>query len=316
VQIYGKHTSSSGKKYINPIKKRIALLPIETVLGFRSLKGPSDKKPMKSYDHIFLSPHFDDAVLSCGGTIHQYVRLGVSVLVVNVCSAAPDGDEPLSDLARYFHEGMGHPDRLVEARRAEDEIAIARLGADVMELRWKDCIYRGQPRDGFWYYTDVHQVFSSVHPEEEKLAYHLATAINELAGDHAGATIYIPLGVGGHVDHQIAYKAGWILDKIGRYITFYEDYPYADDEHPHPYDPEHTSSLASILAADSNAGLKPRMVSLTDMDMQAKTDSVCAYDSQISMIFGDKTAVAPRLMRFATRFGQPTERYWFSSDQV
>ncbi len=41
------------------------------------------------YRHIVLSPHLDDAALSCGGFIARMTAAGERVLVVNVCSGIP-----------------------------------------------------------------------------------------------------------------------------------------------------------------------------------------------------------------------------------
>ena len=43
------------------------------------------------YRHVYLSPHFDDAALSLGGTLARQVAAGERVLVVTVCSAPPSG---------------------------------------------------------------------------------------------------------------------------------------------------------------------------------------------------------------------------------
>ena len=55
------------------------------------------------YDYIYLSPHLDDAVLSCAGQICQFVQAGRSVLIITIMA----GDAPAADLspfARSLHE--------------------------------------------------------------------------------------------------------------------------------------------------------------------------------------------------------------------
>ena len=37
--------------------------------------------------HVYLSPHLDDAVLSCGGAIHRAGAAGEAVLVITVFAA-------------------------------------------------------------------------------------------------------------------------------------------------------------------------------------------------------------------------------------
>ena len=53
--------------------------------------------------HVYLSPHLDDAVLSCGGMIHRQAQAGERVVVVTVCAGDPPPG-PLSDFARSLHE--------------------------------------------------------------------------------------------------------------------------------------------------------------------------------------------------------------------
>ena len=69
---------------------------------------------------IYLSPHFDDAVLSCGGLIWEQVRRGERVEIWTVCAGAiPPG--PLSPFAAELHARWGTGMASVEARRAEAE---------------------------------------------------------------------------------------------------------------------------------------------------------------------------------------------------
>ncbi|MGH2521295.1 MAG: PIG-L deacetylase family protein, partial [Anaerolineales bacterium] len=57
---------------------------------------------MSYLTHLYLSPHFDDAALSCGGTIHQQTRQGERAVVVTVCAGdSPPG--PLSAFAQTLH---------------------------------------------------------------------------------------------------------------------------------------------------------------------------------------------------------------------
>ena len=86
-------------------------------------------------DWIYLSPHLDDAVFSCGGRIALQVRAGRRVWVVTVCAGSPGG--PLSDYAQVLHTywGLAETDAPA-ARREEDRAALARLGA-VGEGDWE-----------------------------------------------------------------------------------------------------------------------------------------------------------------------------------
>jgi len=96
-----------------------------------------------SYQHIFLSPHFDDAALSCAGTLLRHHSQGQGVLVVTICSATPSPDAPLNQLAQEFHASWHLPhDQVVATRLAEDAAAMSCLDADYFYLDRLDAIYR------------------------------------------------------------------------------------------------------------------------------------------------------------------------------
>ncbi|NJM07001.1 HEAT repeat domain-containing protein [Candidatus Gracilibacteria bacterium] len=78
-----------------------------------------------AYDHIYLSPHLDDAALSCGGAIARHAANRQHVLVITICTAAPDTNVPFSPFAAAMHADWGlSPDRVVAQRLQEDVAAL------------------------------------------------------------------------------------------------------------------------------------------------------------------------------------------------
>ena len=262
------------------------------------------------YDHIYLSPHFDDASLSCGGAIHQQVQAGQSVLVVTICAAPPV--KALSPFAELFHAAMGNPDDLNATRRCEDAEAIDRLGAEVVWLDFQDAVYRGREGEGQWYYSSIDEIFGAVHPDEHTLSDAIADAVGEQVSGGPQTRLYAPLTVGHHVDHQLAHQAAWTLRERGWQILFYEDYPYADPAYRLPFDQENRATLDATLASLEAARLVPRVLRLSEADLQVRIDSVGAYRSQMPMLFGDEAAMARCLRGYAMCIdGEgPAERFW------
>src|SRR5574341_1927891 len=177
------------------------------------------------FDALYLSPHFDDAVLSCGAQIYDRRQRGERVAVVTVCAATPTPFEELSPFAASLHarwRQLGDFDRA-----AEDREALGRLGATPIHLPFHDCIYRRAPT-GEWLYTSEAALFGEASPLE-------ASLINKLAGEFdrlalkPDATIFIPRAIGNHIDHQITRTAGerWCRAR-GRPFQYYADYPYAE----------------------------------------------------------------------------------------
>ena len=262
------------------------------------------------YDHVYLSPHFDDAPLSCGGVIHQQVQQGQTVLVITICAALPAG--PLSPFAAQFHAAMGNPDVVVATRRREDKAAVERLGADLVWLDFQDALYRGRSEEGGWYYLSISEIFGTIHPDEQAFSDAIVTAINEQVAGGPLPTLYAPLTVGGHVDHQHAHRAAWALREQGWRVLFYEDYPYADPDYRLPFDQENPATLDATLVSLRAAHLTPHIVRLSEADLQARIDSVHAYGSQVPMLFGNAAAAASRLRAYTmTIDGEgPAERFW------
>ncbi len=92
---------------------------------------------------IYLSPHYDDAVLSCGGLIWTQVHNGEDVEIWTVCGAPGE----LTHRAQVTHKLMGmdgrSPVEMIMARQAEDEAAMNVLG--IKKFLWlhnHDDIYK------------------------------------------------------------------------------------------------------------------------------------------------------------------------------
>ena len=86
----------------------------------------------QAYDAIYLSPHLDDAVLSCGGQIHRRTRNGERVLILTVFTQdlAP---EITSEATKTVLDMMGlSAEEAMAVRRKEDAAACRMLGADLI----------------------------------------------------------------------------------------------------------------------------------------------------------------------------------------
>jgi LmbE family N-acetylglucosaminyl deacetylase len=235
-------------------------------------------------DAIYLSPHLDDVVLSCGGQIAQQTRLGKRVLVVTVCA----GDPPPRSLASVFvqelHARWGVYDP-VATRRAEDLASLAVLGAEALHLNVLDCIYRLGPQSGGPLYPDEEALFGAVAEQDKGLIEQIANQLRRLE-PLWGAAVYAPLSIGYHVDHQLARAAAERWGAPGGLLAYYEDYPYAEDP-----------SEAGAGLVDS---LVPSLVWLDSLDMACKAAAVACHRSQLSTFFDGEAEMARRLAAFAS----------------
>ena len=160
-----------------------------------------------------VSPHLDDAVLSLGALIGREAAAGRRVTVISCFTAGP----PLESIPpeqRVFGD--------YSVRRAEDERALARLGAAHRWLDRPERIWRPPPL------TRRLHVFRTPPRMED---FSELRAIREVIGEliAAGAEVYVPLAVGHHVDHvEVALAALREVLVRGAFdrLRFYED-PYA-----------------------------------------------------------------------------------------
>jgi LmbE family N-acetylglucosaminyl deacetylase len=253
---------------------------------------------------LYLAPHLDDAVLSCGGQIAQLVRAGQAVRVVTVFA----GDVP-ADAARaaspfvqelYTRWGLGlHPSA---GRRAEDRAALGILGARVTHLPFPDCVYR-LGRMGAPLYPTRDAIFGTVAKVEMPLIDEVVRALKRLRLPR-DARVILPLTAGHHVDHQIVRAAGELWCKMqaaGRriQIAYYEDYPYA----------EQPDEVAAALDQDT---LESELVQLDEASLAVKVAAIACYRSQISSFFADEAEMTARVRAYAEVVGggQPAERLW------
>lgn len=245
-----------------------------------------------SYDHLYLSPHFDDAALSCGGQIFGHIARGESVLVVTITAGDPPPD-PVSDtvasLHRRWSDSLGDaPDhaRMVAQRRAEDRAAWEILRADYLHLPFRDCIYRCGPDDTQPLYPGPTDMFGPINPEDAVVVEQLAEAFGALP---TGNTIYLPLGVGRHVDHQVTRRAGEAV--FGRAARYYEDYPYTMAP----------GALEAVLPTSAREEWTAETIWLDDNALRAKIAAVAAYRSQLSSFFASEADLFAKLYDEARR---------------
>ncbi|GAB4529685.1 MAG: PIG-L family deacetylase [Anaerolineae bacterium] len=252
------------------------------------------------YAHVYLSPHLDDAALSCGGLMHRQVKAGSPPLVITLFSGQPPADAELSAFARWQHERWGHPQDVMPVRWAEDQAALAVLGADYLRLNYRDCIYRGREHgpEPLWYYASEEALFGPVHPAEQGLPGELAITMSEFIPGPQGVTLYAPLAAGNHVDHQLTCAAALILRAQGWRVCFYEDYPYVEAE----------GILAAALIARGAEGWQPVVTPLDENDLAAKVEAIACYASQLGVLFGGAEAMRERVRGYAIQVGG--ERLW------
>lgn len=253
--------------------------------------------------HLFLSPHYDDAILSCGSTIHQLITAGETVEVRTVFGGIPH-TTPDTAFIHELHARWGADANPIQMRIQEDEEAMWRIGATASRMIvWPDCVYRVS-RSGSVMYPDRNSIFADIHPEDQA-ARIIPTVVLEPRG--VPTTIYAPVGAGHHVDHQIVRNWAVTLREYYPWVAlkFYEEYPYNNDTQAV------NDALGYLRHHHPNLRLQEALITLSEADIQAKLQAMACYRSQISSFWTDKTQMdsATRESLMTTGKGVPAERF-------
>lgn len=220
---------------------------------------------------VYLSPHLDDAVYSCGGLMARQVSEDQSVTVLTVFAGDPP-DGPLSEFAEELHERWDLGEMPVSRRREEDLEACSLVGAGALHIDIPEAAYRFGP-DGDFMYPVEEAIFDDVEPSDEALIDQLAQVIEEVSP--AGAQVYSPLAIGGHVDHVLVRRAA---EQLTRPVWFYHDLPYFARE------------LEVPAGFEQPDGVETRLP-LEDEHLAAWIEGIWAYESQRSTFWDDKLDV-------------------------
>jgi len=240
------------------------------------------------YQTLYLSPHLDDAALSCGGHIHARAMAGDAILIVTVMAGDPPAATGASDYVAALHERWQLAANAAEQRRAEDVAACTILGADYQHLPFPDCIYRGNPP---FYQSDA-DIFGNIHPHEAGAM--VATLAKAMTALPTARQIIAPLTVGNHVDHQLTRLAA--ERAFGDALFYYEEFPYV----------QRSGAVEAIIG--NGDAWQPTTIPLNAADMVAKVEAIAAFRSQLSSFFADKDDIRRQIGENGRLIGG--ERLW------
>lgn len=192
---------------------------------------------------LFLSPHLDDAVLSCGALMRSLAATRELTVVTAFTEAGPP---PHSYAARSFLRQCGAPDAatLFARRRAEDQRVLAELGATHEHLGHPDALFRrraaGTPLAGYagrvlpelvhrypTYRFDIAR--GRIARGDRALIATLIAAVAERIRQTGARRVFCPMGIGRHVDHLIVRAVG---EHFADRVVYYADFPYTQYSAP------------------------------------------------------------------------------------
>lgn len=196
-------------------------------------------------------------------------------------------------------------------RRLEDERYALFSEASVVFLDLPDAVFRGYEGDA--------QLLGRPRADDEAPFEILRREIARLEPQK----VYLPLGVGNHVDHQLCREVGvrllaerrrWVMpgpDYAGS-LVFYEDFPYAWwagfgrlEELP----------ADAFAGFPDDVGIGPEYADIGDQ-LERKITGLTLYESQIDRLFGSTADMARQVRAYAHRVALlggragAAERYW------
>ena len=246
---------------------------------------------------IFLSPHLDDVVFSCGGLIWDLIRGGQSAEIWTVCTADPPPGE-LSAFAAYLHQDWGLGRDAYRIRREEDQAACQILGAQSRYLSFLDCIYRRSPGGDFLYDSEG-AIFAGLDNRESVLIDQLTEMLDSILPEDI--RLVAPLGIGNHVDHELVRKAA---NRLSVPTAYYADYPYARE-------PEGSQILDFLLSA---ADWSPEIKTLSEAGIGKWIEACQAYSSQLGTFWENMDSLKTEIQLFSSQQGGISLWYTLEDD--
>lgn len=219
---------------------------------------------------LTLSPHLDDAAFSVGPLLAEFAT-NARVTVATVFTQTVTNPSGFA-LACQEDKGLAPDVDYMDLRRKEDEEWAKIIGADVVHGHFMEAPHRG-------YHSPVELFGPILDSDEIKLS--LTKWLDEIIDISTPDLILVPLGIGGHVDHQWVRKIASEAITACATLVFFKDQPYSWKSND--------DSLKDMLN-----GLSPSF----DLGISCHHDSIEralaaaeSYKTQIPFQFGDSQSM-------------------------
>jgi LmbE family N-acetylglucosaminyl deacetylase len=235
---------------------------------------------------VFLSPHFDDVVLSVGGMVWELANRGDSVEIWTICAGDPPHGMPVSDYARMLHLffELGEDD-IPFGRSREDAACCQVLGTSYRRYTVPDCIYRFYPGTDTPLVSVPDDIKKDPEPDESYLIPQVADFLRKNLVP--GCELVAPLTIGSHRDHVLVRRG---VERLGLPVWHYVDYPYIIQD---------TYNLADWIPAGADQfSLTPSQEGL-----KAWQDGFACHKSQLYFFWADEAEMRAALEQYASSGG-------------
>jgi len=209
--------------------------------------------------------------------------------------------------------GAAAAGELMARRRLEDEQFAYFAEAAVIFLDMPDAVFRGYEGDT--------ELLGAVREDDDAPTSRIRSEIIRLEPQ----AVYVPLGVGNHVDHQLCRQVGidllaesrrWVMpgpEWAGK-VVFYEDFPYS---WWHNFDRLEQLPAGALDGLDQDLILAPEYADVGDQ-LERKIRGIALYESQLDRLFGGEAQMAAAVRSYGAKMAGlgglagAAERYWRS----
>ncbi len=238
---------------------------------------------------IFLSPHFDDVVLSVGGLVWELGKLGDRVEIWTICAGEPLPDKPLTDYAQLVHMIWELSEQDVPLIRSKEDAACCKvLGANYHRYNVPDCIYRYHPGTDEAMIHVPDDINTPLEPEESYLIPPVTDFLRKNLPE--GCELVVPLSIGNHRDHVLTRRAA---ERLGFSVWHYVDYPYVL---------RGQYNLAEWIPA----GAEQFALQVSRRGLKAWRNGFACHRSQIILLFPSEATMRRKLGAYAKSGGGST----------
>lgn len=166
---------------------------------------PPGRPAIEACDSLYLSPHRDDVALSCAARLLAERGRGERILMVTLFG--PSG----ADVTE------------ADGRATASAVRLRDLGVQRCHLGLPEARSRN-PR-----YRSLGALATGWDAADQKCLAHAVRFLSDLGPRSKARQVYIPLAVGGHVDHRLSCEAGRAVFQggHGRNVFLYEERPEA-----------------------------------------------------------------------------------------
>ncbi len=245
--------------------------------------------------HVFLSPHPEDALLACGGLMAYLRERGDRVWVMVLFARVPPEGEGGAEERRFAWPPRNRAlwDQVV----SESMEVYHHLGVEVHYGQYVPAPFRRHPVEGRRLYPATWAYYRAPDASEGDLPLRMAGEVSTMISPDTW--VYVPLGLGRHVDHVLVKRMDQVLQRQGHVVFYYEEFPEVLQDHR--------------VEKFPRRGWRPWLLPLSENELNVKVRAIQRYKSIIPFLFGTEREVRRRVsdyMYTVSGLGYPAERYW------